>query len=290
MDSAAIVTSFKQREAFNETKFHAWLDQGGFEEFWGRLGGLPDVAGKDVFDFGCGRGAMAQRLMEAGARSVRGIDLNPVTVNFAERKVASQWGSRVEFICGDIRHFVSARAGIPKADIVVSSDTMEHVMDLPDTLRAVVEVCKPGGDIYIGFSPLWHSPFGHHKLIASKVPWIHLGRGNQAFLDRLRKERGTAPDTIQQRGFNGATPADFRAALAGLPVEIVSARRNCATSPLKRAAMQALGCASIVPALEKYVTIGLYWHLHVPLSPKQSNGQSKTRSTGTSHPAIATRH
>ena len=272
MESPAILKALKQRETFNDAKFDAWLAKGGFEEFWGRLGGLPDVAGKDILDFGCGRGAMAQRLMEAGARSVWGIDLNPVTVHYATRKVAEKWDGRVTFVCGDIRTIDA-----PKADIVVSSDTMEHVMSLPDTLRAVVETCRPGGDIYIGFSPLWHSPFGHHKLIASKVPWIHLKRGNQEFLDRLRKERGSAPATIQQRGFNGATPADFRAALKSAPVEIVSARRNVSTSPLKHAAMQALLLAGMVRPLEKYVTIGLYWHLRPLGSPHAPSSAHETR-------------
>ena len=256
MDKGELLKAFKAREDFNDKHFHAWLDQGRFEEFWGRHGGLPDVAGKSVLDFGSGRGAMAQRLMEMGAASVVGIDINPITVHYANRKVAERWDGRVQFVCGDIRN-----VDLAKVDMVVSCDTMEHVISVPDTLRAVVAACKPGGDLYIGFSPLWHSPFGHHKLIGSKIPWIHLRRGNQEFLDRLRAERGFAPETIQERGFNGATPADFRAALEAVPAQIVSARRNCSTSFLKSALMKAMLLAACVPALEKYGTIGLYWHL-----------------------------
>lgn len=227
-----------------------------FPSFGRGLGGMPDFAGKRVLDFGCGRGGMVQRVMEAGAASATGIELNPDYIAFARTKVASQWDGRAEFLCEDIREIE-----LEPADIVVSSDVMEHVMSLPDTLRAVVNACKPGGELYIGFSPLWHSPYGHHRLIAPKMPWAHLPRNNRAFLERLTDEHGNHPESIQQMGFNGATPADFRAALKGLPVEVISARRNLASSPLKQLAMKALLIPSIIPALEKFVTIGIYWHL-----------------------------
>lgn len=241
---------------FDERRHREWLDKR-YPEFWARFGSVPDFSGKRVIDFGCGRGGMVQRVLEAGAASATGIELDADYLAFAQSKVASQWDGRAQFILGDIRTIA-----IEPADIVVSCDTMEHVMSLPDTLAAVVNACKPGGDLYIGFSPLWHSPNGHHRLIASKRPWAHLPRGNRAFLDRLRDPLGNTPNSIQQLGFNGATPADFRAALKGLPVEVVSARRNLASSPIKQLAMKALLVPGIiVPALEKYVTIGIYWHL-----------------------------
>ncbi|BDI61459.1 class I SAM-dependent methyltransferase [Qipengyuania nanhaisediminis] len=243
------------REQFDERRYADFLRHR-FGEFWARFGGLPDVAGKRVIDFGCGRGGMIERLMQAGASSALGIELDESYVDFARRKVAGRWDGRVEFACADIREMV-----FEPADIVVSSNTMEHVMDLRPTLSAVIDACKPGGELFIGFSPLWHSPFGHHRLIASRMPWAHLRRGNRGFLDRLTDEHGNTPDSIRQLGFNGATPADFRAALEGQPVEVISARRNCASSPLKSLAMKALLMPAIVPALEKYVTIGLYWHL-----------------------------
>ncbi|MHA7818694.1 MAG: class I SAM-dependent methyltransferase [Erythrobacter sp.] len=227
-----------------------------YPEFWARFGGMPDLSGKRVLDFGSGRGGMVQVVLEAGASSALGIEINPDYHAFARRKVERQWNGRAEFVLGDIREMA-----VEPADIVVSIDTMEHVMTLNDTLAAVVDSCKPGGELFIGFSPLWHSPYGHHRLIAPRRPWAHLPRRNRAFLDRLKDEHGDTPDSIQQMGFNGATPADFRAALKGLPVEIVSARRNLASSALKQLAMKALLGAAIVPALEKFVTIGIYWHL-----------------------------
>ena len=241
------------REHFDERRHAEWLAHR-YPEFWQRFGGVPDFAGKRVIDFGCGRGGMVQRVMEAGASSALGIELDADYLAFANRKVAGQWDGRAEFVLGDIREME-----VEPADIVVSSDTFEHVMSLPDTLAAVVNACKPGGELFIGFSPLWHSPFGHHRLIASKLPWAHLP--NENFLARMKDDQGRSPDSIQQLGFNGATPADFRAALEGLPVEVISARRNLASSPLKQAALKAMLAAAVVPALEKFVTVGIYWHL-----------------------------
>ena len=245
----------RTKAEFDERRYQLTLDVR-VPEFWSRFGGMPDVTGKRIFDFGCGRGGMIQRLMESGADTALGVELNEDYIEFAKWKVASQWDGRAEFHCADIREMECE-----PADIVVSSDVMEHVMELPEVLKSVADACKPGGELFIGFSPLWHSPYGHHRLIAPKLPWSHLPRNNRAFLDRLKDENGNTPESIQQMGFNGATPADFRAALEGLPVEVISARRNLASSPLKQLAMKALLIPSVIPALEKFVTVGIYWHL-----------------------------
>lgn len=248
----------KAQTEFDERRHEDFL-RDRFPEFWARFGGMPDVSGKRILDFGCGRGGMVQRLMEAGASSALGIELNQSYIDFANRKVAGEW-PRAEFLCADIRDISSE-----PADIIVSTNVMEHVMSLPDTLAAVVNACKPGGELYIGFSPLWHSPYGHHHLIGARLPWAHLPRKNRAFLDRMQDEAGRTPGSIQELGFNGATPADFRAALKSLPVDVISARRNVAASPMKNIAMKAMLLPTFLPAIgpriEKFVTVGLYWHL-----------------------------
>lgn len=240
---------------FNEQRYTASITQT-LPQFWARFGGLPNVTGKHVLDFGCARGGMVHTVLNAGAKSAAGIDINPHYIDFAKAKHGPQWGTRAQFICGDIREET-----LEPADIITSCNVMEHVMDLPETLAALVNCAKPGGELFIGFSPLWHSPYGHHRLMESRLPWAHLPRNNRAFLDRLIDDDGDSPKTIQELGFNGAAPADFRAALKGLPVEVISARRNVATSPLKQIAMKAMLLPSLIPSLEKYVTIGIYWHL-----------------------------
>ncbi len=232
------------QSAFDERRYaESVCDR--YPEFWARFGGMPEFSGKRVIDFGCGRGGMVQLAMEAGAASALGIDLNAHTVAFAQTKVAPQWNGRAEFVCADIREIE-----IEPADIIVSVDTMEHVMNLPETLCALVKNCKPGGELFIGFSPLWHSPWGHHRLLRTRVPWAHLKGGRKAL----------APSYVREMGMNGAAPADYRAALHGLPLEVISIRRNAATNPLKSLALKAMLVPAVIPALEKYFTVGLYWH------------------------------
>nr|WP_272917394.1 class I SAM-dependent methyltransferase [Alteraurantiacibacter buctensis] len=230
--------------------------EAGVDHFWQRFGGMPDVAGKRVLDFGCSRGAMIERLMRAGARSAIGFDLNRGTTDFARRKVASRWPGQVEIVCGDICELAFAQV-----DLVVSSDTMEHVMDVDAALRSVVAACRPGGELFIGFGPLWHSPFGHHRMIAARLPWAHLARENRAFLEQFQTGDGRTVATIGQLGFNGATPADFRRALAPLPVEVISARRNQSHPWLRSAVMKAMLVPASIPPLEKYLVSSIYWHL-----------------------------
>ena len=47
-------------------------------KFWKRLGGRPTLDGKTVLDFGCGLGCLSIDLINNGAQSVTGIDLEPV--------------------------------------------------------------------------------------------------------------------------------------------------------------------------------------------------------------------
>jgi SAM-dependent methyltransferase len=243
-------------ENFHELRYAQRLASGP-ENFWCRFPRKPDVTGKRVLDFGCSRGAMIERMMQDGAGSAIGFDLNPHTTDFARRKVAARWDGKVEIVCGDIRDLA-----VEQVDLVVSVDTMEHVMSLPDTLRSLVAACKPGGELFIGFGPLWHSPFGHHRLIPARQPWAHLRRGNRAFLEAFGTGDGVLPyGSIEELGFNGAVPREFRKALAPLPVEVISARRNRSTSFLRTTMLQAMLIPAMLPGLEKFMVSSIYWHL-----------------------------
>jgi hypothetical protein len=52
---------------------------------------------------------------------------------------------------------------------------MEHVPDIDRGFAEMARVTRPGGVVYSQASPLWRSPYGHHKgdLFAGH-PWIHL--------------------------------------------------------------------------------------------------------------------
>ena len=225
-------------------------------DFWARFGGMPDVEGKRVLDFGCSTGGMVHRLMKAGASTAVGIDLSARAIAYAKERMAEEWGDRVDIRCEDV-----IEADIEPVDFIVSQNTMEHVMPLKETLTAVVNLCKPGGEMDFGFSPLWHSPHGHHNYPKTRVPWWHLLKGDDVVLDAFRDRVGKDYATVQEAGFNCATPSDFREAFHAQDVDVLSLRYNVGRSPVRTAISQAFRFPSVVPALEKYVTVGMYWHL-----------------------------
>ena len=227
-----------------------------WDDFWRRFGGAPDLRGKTLLDFGCNRGGSIQRALRDGAAQATGVDINPYTTRWGREKLRKQWGERAQILCGDI----STLSPGP-VDIVMSTNTMEHVSDIGGTLRALVAACRTGGELFIGFSPLWFSPYGNHGYPRSRIPWNHLLRGDDIVLDDLARHLDWRYDTVQEAGFNCATPDQFRAGLAGLDVEILSARRNVGRSRMRTLISQSILALSVIPALEKYVTVGFFWHL-----------------------------
>ena len=76
---------------------------------------------------------------------------------------------------------------ITNFDLVVSKDSFEHIIEVPKMLDSIRSHVSDGGRVYIGFSPLYHSPYGDHdrrraafrpwgifgKILAA-IPWGHL--------------------------------------------------------------------------------------------------------------------
>ena len=200
--------------------------------FWRRFGGQPDLTGKRVLDFGCATGGMVHRVLKAGASSAVGIDLSKRAIDYAKPRLAEEWGDRADIRRGDIRI-----EQFDPVDVVVSQNTLEHVDPLVETLLAVVDKVKPGGELYFGFSPLWYSPYGHHRYPPGKMPWRHLIQGDEVVLESMEKLGGTRYASIAEAGFNKATPADFYAAFDALPVSVISMKTNLTEGGLKSLAM-----------------------------------------------------
>ncbi|MFZ4690738.1 MAG: class I SAM-dependent methyltransferase [Polymorphobacter sp.] len=224
-------------------------------EYWRRFGGVPALAGKRVLDFGCGTGGMVQRLLDNNASEVVGVDISDYAVAFGREKLAP-FGSRVQMIAGDIRGLE-----IGQFDVIVSQNTLEHVMPLEEVVRAVVDRAKPGGDIYFGFSPLWYSPFGHHGYPQTRLPWRHLLFGDKSVLDSMAAVSGTRYTDIFDAGFNKVTPDEFEAMFHKLPVEIVSLRKNVVSGGWKQRVASLLNPIAQLPILRKYMTVSMYAHL-----------------------------
>jgi len=225
-------------------------------DFWRRFGGQPDFTRKRVLDFGSASGGMIHRLMEAGAASAVGVDLDLGASHYAKKRLRHEWGEKVEIIIEDIR-----KVDFAPVDVIVSQNTMEHVSELEEVVAALLEKAKPGADMYIGYAPLWYSPYGNHNCPKNKYPWQHLVLGDQYVLDAMHELLNRSYPTVAAAGFNCKTPQDFRRAFKRQSVEVVSLRRNAGSGGL-RTMVNRLGLVpATIPLLEKYFTTGMYWHL-----------------------------
>ncbi|MCA2212028.1 alpha-(1-_3)-arabinofuranosyltransferase domain-containing protein [Jidongwangia harbinensis] len=139
-----------------------------------QLGSYVDLAGARVLDVGGGPGYFATEFRRAGAAYV-GVD--PAVGDFAAAGAA---------VAGMVRGSGTAlpvRSGA--VDVCYSSNVLEHVADPEAMLDEMVRVTRPGGTVFVSFTP-WLSPWGGHET----APWHLLGgdRARRRYLRRHGRE------------------------------------------------------------------------------------------------------
>lgn len=211
--------------------------------------------GMQVLDVGCGHGALSVQASRYGA-VVTGIDINRNRIDFALRNLRNfpHLAGGLHYNCSDIKDL----PGRARFDVIMSKDTFEHVSNPEEILAACHRLLCPAGRAYIGFSPLWYSPFGDHGFLTYRLlPWLHLFRGDAKFLQAHNAHTGRTDRTIEEAGFNRYTPEDFRAAIARAGFTVERARINRA-GLLKRVALLPLSLARHIAPMERYATVGMY--------------------------------
>ncbi|MCI0451249.1 MAG: class I SAM-dependent methyltransferase [Candidatus Latescibacteria bacterium] len=173
-----------------------------WEHHWGRefarlfMEPSGDLSGKRLLDVGCGLGGKTVAYAEAGARAV-GTDL--VESNAVQsREYARVAGKGIEFFVGDAAA-LPVRDGA--FDTVVANDAMEHFSEPERALSEMVRVLRPGGAIWVFFTP-HYSPLGSHLYDYVYTPWCHLlfTRAQLASgIHAVLVERGQSADTIDAR-------------------------------------------------------------------------------------------
>jgi ubiquinone/menaquinone biosynthesis C-methylase UbiE len=106
--------------------------------------------GLKVFEVGCGDGLTGYLLNCYG---------DVVTINDIE-DWREERAKSLPFIQGNICEGLPIESNI--FDLVLSYNGFEHISDPTSALTEFVRICKPGGHIYINFSPLYSSPLGLH--------------------------------------------------------------------------------------------------------------------------------
>ena len=134
-----------------------------------------DLDGATVLDVGGGAGYFADAFRGAGATYV-GLEPD-----------AGEMTARGEAEPGTLRgsgEELPIRSGV--LDVCYSSNVLEHVRRPWTMADEMVRVTKPGGIIYLSFTP-WLSPWGGHET----APWHYLG-GHRA-RRRYRRKTGEEP-------------------------------------------------------------------------------------------------
>jgi len=100
-----------------------------------------------VLDVGCGIGALAYDMADAGAL-VTGIDISEVNIKTAQERFAHP---NVTYICGN------ALTDLPSGvfETIVLSNVLEHLPERPEFLRSLQTRLKSGGGRYLIRVPLF---------------------------------------------------------------------------------------------------------------------------------------
>lgn len=226
------------------------------ETFIRRYDGHLDFAGKTILDVGSGLGSPALLMARRGAARVVGVDIVPRNIEFAKRKLASEFtdvADKVEFRL--IRDFADLKD--EKFDLVISKDSFEHYADPENFLPAMLRHLAENGTIAIGFGPLWKSPYGGHIKYMTRLPWAHLFFSESVV---LRERERFFPDQRVRSygeivgGLNQMTLARFESIIAANHLECTYFRANASRHP----AAPLFTLASRLPFAREYLTFNLY--------------------------------
>ncbi|MCC7084314.1 MAG: class I SAM-dependent methyltransferase [Pirellulales bacterium] len=119
-----------------------------------------------VVDIGCGTGANLAALA-AEFRCV-GVDTSAEAIELAKSRFCG-----ITFLCGDAPSEV--RPWLARADVVLLTDVLEHVLDDRGLLESIVDICAPGAKLVITVPAemkLWSphdTAFGHFRRYDAKT-------------------------------------------------------------------------------------------------------------------------
>ena len=159
---------------------------------------VGDVRGLSVCDVGIGKGMLLERLLAGGPRSLVGVELAAPYL----RRLASR---------DDLQLILADAERLPfrsEFDVVVSSDVLEHVLNVGDFLLSVREALRAGGR-FVARVPHKDRLTAYASGTGYRYRFVHLRSFDGRSLHRLLEEAASASPAF-------GTPAITRHAGDGL--------------------------------------------------------------------------
>lgn len=232
------------------------------DEFWRGFGfaGCPSFEGKSVLEIGSGQGRRALQIAMHGAARVVGVDPSETDAP-AARQLSGEYGlgDRVKFIKGYL-------GDVPPEtfDVIVSENTLEHVLDVPALLAEMRCRLNSSGLCYLGFGPLYHAPDGDHGWLRETLPgwptiiwpWGHIVFRSYA-LAKLSQLHGCSISNTRHWPYldlNEHTVDEYYRMFSGSGMRVLEFHTNHVTSIKGKA----IAVAARVPFLRKYCTLNVH--------------------------------
>jgi ubiquinone/menaquinone biosynthesis C-methylase UbiE len=109
-----------------------------------RLGG--PVPGGTVLEIGCGRGAGVELILQQfDAAHVFGIDLDPLQIQRAQKRIRIKYPSRITLMQGDAEQLPFTNTSF---DAVFDFGALHHVPNWQKSIAEIRRVLKPGGRFF----------------------------------------------------------------------------------------------------------------------------------------------
>lgn len=112
-----------------------------------------------ILDVGCGGGLLAEGMANRGAK-VTGIDRSEKALGVAKTH-AARAGVELQYEASDAETWAESHGGA--YDAVTCLEVLEHVPDVPRTIKACAAMLKPGGKFF--FATLNRTPTSYLKAI-----------------------------------------------------------------------------------------------------------------------------
>ena len=162
---------------------------------------IGSVAGLDVCDVGVGQGRLFDRLAEGEPRSLVGVDI--------------AWPYLDRYRGGDNPVIMANAENLPyrdEFDLLISTDVMEHVLNLGDFLVSAWDALRPGGTAVLR-APLTENLTMYAARRGGKYRFVHLRTFDRSEMTRQIEAAGFEVRRVFTRGWWLSRRRDWVAAV-----------------------------------------------------------------------------